>query len=149
MYVTLSKVDLKPDSTRHSGNCNDSKSLWSNPKRQQSTLCNLIETEVRLLYILLILKYFPKTETPIPKKKVIKGRRKKKGPKRKNQIWDLTEEMAAIENQLSLTLAPGRPDSMGNFVSLADHIHLEDKTSTRHKVARPLRAMQQFIKEHI
>lgn len=50
--------------------------------------------------------------------------------------------MAAIENQLSLTLAPGRPDSTGNLVSLADHIHLEDKT-TRHKMARPLRAIHQ------
>lgn len=57
--------------------------------------------------------------------------------------------MAAIENQLSLTLAPGRPDSISNTVSLADHIHLEDKTSTRHKMARPLTATQQFIKEHI
>lgn len=57
--------------------------------------------------------------------------------------------MAAIENQVSLTLAPGRPDFMGNFVSLADYLHLEDKTSTRHKMARPLRATQQFIKEHI
>lgn len=48
--------------------------------------------------------------------------------------------MAATENQLSLTLAPGRPDSMGNFISPDHHTHLEDKTSTRHKMARPLRA---------
>lgn len=28
--------------------------------------------------------------------------------KKKNETWNLTEEMAAIENQLSLTLAPGK-----------------------------------------
>lgn len=66
-----------PDSMRHSGNCNGSKSLWSNPNRQQSSSCKLVETEVWVLSILLISKYCPKIETQIPKEKVLKRRRKK------------------------------------------------------------------------
>lgn len=95
------------------------------------------------------LKILPQNRNSHFKGESVTKERGKKSPKRKNQILDLMEEMAATENQLSLTLAPGSPVSTGNFVSLADHTYLEDKTSSRHKMARPLRPTQHFIKELI
>lgn len=90
----------------------------------------LYVTYLRLRYVYFLFCWFQNTPSkqklPFQRRKCYKGEGKK-SPKRKNQILDLTEETAATENQLSLTLAPERPDSMGNFVSLADHTYLEDK----------------------
>jgi len=58
--------------------------------------------------------------------------------------------MTSIENQLVLALALGRPNSMGNFVYLADDKYLEEKSDLDSKWLPPHPPQSNTaIKEHI